>query len=400
MIALGLALWGIFQPLSIAGANIAIALILAVILKARFVDGNRFSFDGRSLQKPLWIYIFAGIISSAVMSGFKNGLGPLERNFQLLADFYIFSIAFEFSNSLATFYFWIFGFSLAALLGLMEFAFWRFFPSAAARFNEKILDSHFWSAFYATNRAHGTIHPVTFGELMTMAGLGVLAFRMTERRKGEKEKPWTIAAGILILVALALSGTRGAWMGFVIGLSVFALINFRGVVVESFAALGVILSQFFLSPRFSKATGALNAKESSFKIHLALWKAAWKMFLDHPVLGVGPGRFGAFFGKYHSLPFGGQPTWGNAHNLYLQTLAERGIAGLCALFFLLGTMVFRALKIYRKERSFLSLWFLAWMFSLFFMNLTESAFGVAMIWMPTIALYAWMESENRLSGEK
>ena len=233
-----------------------------------------------------------------------------------------------------------------------------------------------------------------------MAGLGVLAYRMTNRLKSEKKKPWTISVGILIIAALALSGTRGAWMGFAIGLLVLAGINFREALVESFAALGVIFSQFFLSPRFSRATGALSAKEGSLKIHLALWKAAWRMFLDHPLLGVGPGRFGAFFGNYHSLPFGGQPTWGNAHNLYLQTLAERGIIGFFALLFLLGTMVFRAFKIYRRDRSFLSLWFLSWIISLLFMNLTESAFGVAMIWMPTIALYAWMESEARGQGEK
>jgi O-antigen ligase len=394
-------LWGIAQPLSIAGANIAIVLILTVIFKARLLDGKRRSLKGLALEKPLWTYILVGIISSAVMSGFKNGTGPLERNFQLLADYYIFSIAFGFSSGLQPFYFWTVGFSIAACLGLGEFGLWQFFQTAAARFNEKISSSHLWSALYATNRAHGTIHPVTFGELMSMAGLGILAFRIIARRKGEKEKPWTILAGILILAALALSGTRGAWMGFVVGLLVLAATEFRLARIELFAALIVIIPQFFFGPRFSQlAGGALSEKETSFKIHLALWKAAWKMFLDHPILGVGPGRFGAFFGKYHAIPFGGQPTWGNAHNLYLQTIAERGALGFCALLFLLGTMVFQAFKTYRRDRSFLSLWFLAWIAALLFMSLTESAFQVAMIWMPTIALYGWMESKSRVNGGK
>ncbi len=394
-----LCFWAFLQPLSIAGANIAIALILLGLLSLRV---NRLpSFKDSALQKPLWIYIIVGIISSAVMAGFKNGRGPLGRDLQLLADFYIFSLAFGIANGFETFYFWMIGFSIAAFLGLAEFGLWKFFPIAASHFNEKILSSHFWSAFYATNRAHGTIHPVTFGELMAMSGLGILSWRMTRRRQGEKEKPWTMVSGILILSALALSGTRGAWMGFAVGLLVLAALDFRRVVFEFFTSLILIVSQFFLSPRFSQVSGgALSDRESSFKIHLALWKSAWKMFLDHPILGVGPGRFGVFFGRYHSLPFGGQSTWGNAHDLYLQSLAERGIIGFCALGFLLGSMVFQSFKIYRKEHSFLSLWFLSWIVSLIFMSLTESAFQVAMIWMPTIALYAWMESRNRINERK
>lgn len=398
-ILIALCLWAFLQPLSIAGANIAIALILLGLLSLR-VKGLS-SFKDSALQKPLWIYIIVGIVSSAVMAGFKDGRGPLTRDFQLAADFYIFSLAFGTESGFETFYFWVFGFSSAALLGLVEFCLWKFFPTAAAHFNEKILSSHFWSALYATNRAHGTIHPVTFGELMAMAGLGILSWKMTARRQGEKEEPWTILSGIFILASLALSGTRGAWMGFFIGIFVLAVLGFRFIIFEFFASLFLISSQFLFSPRFAQsAGGALSDKESSFKIHLALWKSAWKMFLDHPILGVGPGRFSSFFGQYHSLPFGGQPTWGNAHDLYLQSLAERGIAGFCALMFLLGSMAFQAFKIYRRDNSFLSLWFLSWITALVFMSFTESAFQVAMIWMPTIALYAWMESQSRLNERR
>jgi O-antigen ligase len=55
---------------------------------------------------------------------------------------------------------------------------------------------------------------------------------------------------------------------------------------------------------------------------------AWRMFLDHPVLGVGTGGYAQRF-AFHS-PRAREFHWGSlsSHNLYLQLLAEQGVAGL------------------------------------------------------------------------
>ena len=72
-----------------------------------------------------------------------------------------------------------------------------------------------------------------------------------------------------------------------------------------------------------------------------LWLAAWSIFLEHPWLGTGPHTFGLVYQDYFqqlTLPawLAHDPRhtpW--VHNLYLETLAEQGVAGLLALGFLL-----------------------------------------------------------------
>jgi O-antigen ligase len=56
---------------------------------------------------------------------------------------------------------------------------------------------------------------------------------------------------------------------------------------------------------------------------VAWWKAAAAMFREHPLTGVGLGRFARLMESY-----GGGRAKENTHNLFLQMLAEAGIAGL------------------------------------------------------------------------
>jgi O-antigen ligase len=68
------------------------------------------------------------------------------------------------------------------------------------------------------------------------------------------------------------------------------------------------------------------------------WSGGLKMFVEHPLLGVGLGRFPKVLPEYEP----DAPALENAHNIPLQILAETGILGL-ALFAALGCMIVAAL---------------------------------------------------------
>jgi O-antigen ligase len=57
------------------------------------------------------------------------------------------------------------------------------------------------------------------------------------------------------------------------------------------------------------------------------WQAAWHVFLDHPILGVGYACFRFVSQAYHGLPF----VIGTAESLFLEVAAGMGVVGLVAL---------------------------------------------------------------------
>ncbi len=59
---------------------------------------------------------------------------------------------------------------------------------------------------------------------------------------------------------------------------------------------------------------------------MELWQAAWQMWAERPLLGVGPDNFRHLYGRYLGLAL--WDTRLHANNLYLELLADLGLAGL------------------------------------------------------------------------
>jgi len=90
---------------------------------------------------------------------------------------------------------------------------------------------------------------------------------------------------------------------------------------------------------------------------LELFRAAWQMFLSSPVVGLGYGNFTAIYYKVTSGPLASEG-W-NAHNLFLQHLAETGALGFVAYLILLGTGLLHAYRLMRQTggyRVIVGLW--------------------------------------------
>src|SRR3954452_994710 len=139
---------------------------------------------------------------------------------------------------------------------------------------------------------------------------------------------WVAAAAVLVL---ALFGTlsRGALVG-VVAVVLWAVATRRtrltgvlagGLVVGGTLALALTLWQPLIHERLAAKSKVAAANVESRQ---AYWKAAASMAADHPVLGVGPGRFGVESRNYVlNDPIGiVDPV---AHNSYLEVLAEGGV---------------------------------------------------------------------------
>jgi len=95
-----------------------------------------------------------------------------------------------------------------------------------------------------------------------------------------------------------------------------------------------------LGPQIRSVEGAVSSRD-------ILWRGAWKMFLEDPVWGQGPGAYFLRFPKYRPKDFYQHEIADvtlTAHNMYLGSLAEEGALGLAALLVFLGGVVFLGLR--------------------------------------------------------
>jgi hypothetical protein len=77
----------------------------------------------------------------------------------------------------------------------------------------------------------------------------------------------------------------------------------------------------------------------------AFWRAAWVDYLAHPIWGSGAGSFGAAWLRYRTIPVATL----DAHNLYLETLAEVGPVGLALLALFLIVPLTVAARAFREQ---------------------------------------------------
>lgn len=132
------------------------------------------------------------------------------------------------------------------------------------------------------------------------------------------------------LFALFIFKNRGDRL-FKFGLSIFLITGIIG-------ALGI----------FQKGPLAAILGKTTFTYRLDYWYAAWQMFREFPILGVGPDQYGNYFQEYRSLEqvqrFGPEVMANNAHSIFMQILATCGALGFISITILIAWVLLLGIK--------------------------------------------------------
>ena len=132
----------------------------------------------------------------------------------------------------------------------------------------------------------------------------------------------------ILTLGLILTYSRGAW------LSVCALIFFFGLFWDKRVWLlflaGPLILAFYHGGVADRLMSIFSHSEAdtSVSMRMDMWEAAIAMFVDHPVLGIGWGAFKHVYPVYNELIQEAGIVIFHAHNMYLNILAETGMAGL------------------------------------------------------------------------
>ena len=180
-------------------------------------------------------------------------------------------------------------------------------------------------------------HFAAFMELSSGLALGMLFGRGASR-----ERRIILGLGAMIMgIAVVFTGSRGgiiSYGGVILVAGVLSVLKSRDsdrgeggtgrmAAFAGGAALfvGVLATGFFLGGGDALFRGLAPGSTDITSGRTHFWSVAWRIFLDHPLIGAGHEAFGVAFTRYDA--WNGAYRVEQAHNDYLQMLADGGLIG-------------------------------------------------------------------------
>jgi len=181
-------------------------------------------------------------------------------------------------------------------------------------------------------------NPNDVGGYLMLPCLAAIVLSVVHR--GVARAMYAVAA---LLIVAGMAATETVTSVVALGAALFALIlmlpHRRAVRIGAMAvmAIGIVIAlQLPVAMRVREkvseiASGRFGTATSG---RTQAFLAAWAMFVDHPLVGVGPGCFGYWYLPYNMLLSGRHPEFlltsakfGDVHNDHLQLLATTGVLG-------------------------------------------------------------------------
>jgi O-antigen ligase len=163
-------------------------------------------------------------------------------------------------------------------------------------------------------------------------------------RKRFSSKIWIGAVSTLLVLAVFLSYSRGAYLGLIAGIVFFVSVTLKrsGILGKALVICGVmavLLFAFNSNIVSQRLASSFNLREGSNAERYKNWTQAVEIVRDHPLGGVGLGNYARAID-----PSAEDRSSIYAHNLFLDIAAETGILNSLAFFLLIIVSVWKNVK--------------------------------------------------------
>ena len=326
--ALGLAVLAVSYPFDLttyAGpvkltTSEALLLILALVLIGRHFARNPPAIERTPLDVPVLLFAVATVLTLLGLTGFYSD--QLVALVKAAGGFLLFFVVTQSLRERQEIWIVLTAVVAAALVVAVQ----TILPIIQGV-----------DAVTALSRATGNvIDPNLFAGYLVLVIPVALAFGVAIRQR------WAplLGAGAMLLLGAALIATlsRGGWLGLIVGVATMAALlpGRRRMVLGMAIGVMLILLIGVAGPVAARlGTGSGASPLQTFLDRVPIWSAAVSMFMQHPLFGIGVNNFGNYVGAYDpSLDVN------QAHDLFLNIAAERGLLGLIT-FGLVVVVLFR-----------------------------------------------------------
>lgn len=356
-------------------------LLTAIILflwLLKMLEEKRFYIQRTPFDLPLMLFLLANVLSTifsierhtSIFGYYSRFNGGLLSTVCYITLYYALVSNLKKRHALKILYVTLASASLAALWGVLEH--WG-------------IDEHYWA-----EDVKGRVFS-TLGQANWLAAFlaMLLPLNLSLMMKDESLRIKLLHLGLFSLGFMAFTFTysRGAALGLIVGLGIFAFFLSRSYLKESswlknnlrwislsLAVLIIVnliwgnafyrespltkLNKLLSSKQpikgqtpnqaFSSSSQAENGGTESGSIRLIVWKGVFEIFKHYPILGTGVETFAfsypQFRPKEHNLTSEWDYLYNKAHDEYFNYLATEGLFGLGTYLFLIGSYLFFALK--------------------------------------------------------
>jgi O-antigen ligase len=161
-----------------------------------------------------------------------------------------------------------------------------------------------------------------------------------------------LIGGVLAL-ALLLTYSVGAWLGFGAAILVMAVLKGRRALLALLVAALLLAVVLLPVLRVERVVSHLGLQPGSTSVlRLSLWQSSLQMLADHPLLGVGLDGFLELYRTQYIRPEAWrEPNLSHPHQLLLEFWLNLGILGVIALVWFLVAFFQKGLRLYRAAED-------------------------------------------------
>lgn len=386
----GLLLFSFSLALSKSATNVLMTLIYLTVL---FLIARYQPFRSAVLRNarqplllPLALYLSAAVIGLLFTEHLTDGLGIVNKIMGLLLAYLMVSVLLDSLDNGEMAYENAEKLLLAFLIGIAVLNVIAFMTYLGLVGEKK----------FVVPLAPLNVHHIWFSNLNAIGLYASAAFLLfSPRGRTASGKIFFSISMVFAVLCILLSISRTAWFGTLLTALIMTYIllsNRKVFLITAAAAATLCVLVYQLSPivhdrinliasdivRFSAGETATSLGE-----RFLMWKAAVRMFLSNPLIGVGTGDYVPTMNSY--IASGKFPQdlaqFNQPHNMYLFALATNGLLGLSALLYIFYRSLKFALPLMRsggREKLFA---FLALATTVHFMiaGLTDSFFNIQIL---------------------